>query len=55
MFLAWSQGLPPFKTAVHEENILVGQNSGKQEARWAGAPDSAKSGMDGADSVGMSR
>ena len=55
LFLAWSQGLPPLKIAVHEEKILGGQNPGKQETRRAGPPGSAKAGMDGADGVGMPR
>lgn len=55
VFLAWSQGLPPFKTPVHEEKILVGQNSGKQKARRAGPPGPAKRGVEGADGVGMPR
>jgi site-specific DNA-cytosine methylase len=53
VFLAWSQGLPPLKTAVHEEKILGGQDSGKQEARRAGPPRFAKKRVDGADGVGM--
>jgi hypothetical protein len=53
MFLAWSQRLPPLKTAVHEEKILGGQDSSKQETRRAGPPCSPKEGMEGADSVGM--
>lgn len=55
VFLARSQGLPPFKTAVHKEEILGGQNSGKQETRQAGPSGSSQAGMDGADGVGMPR
>jgi hypothetical protein len=55
VFLAWLQGLPPLKTAVHEEKILGGQNPGKQETRRAGPHGSSQAGMDGGDSVGMPR
>jgi hypothetical protein len=55
VFLARPQGLPPLEIAVHEEEILGGQNPGKQETRRAGPPGSAKAGMDGADGVGVPR
>jgi hypothetical protein len=55
VFLARPQGLPPFQTAVHEEEILGGQNPGEQKTRRKGPPGSSQAGMDGADGVGMPR